>query len=121
MATQTDVRPIHLNDTNEPVTLSVDVGFGQPSSTDVFVDNKPAFEKNDSFLDLPIGTNHSLIGKHVEVRTSVAFLPSNPMQTNCTHSLNVGQPGSSVVYPPSSITTESVKESYVTTYIFIKK
>ncbi|HKR04359.1 MAG TPA: hypothetical protein VJY62_06935 [Bacteroidia bacterium] len=64
-------RIVQTKNTNDAITLSVDVKFGHKASSVIMMDHAIIATVPDSFQDLFLGTNNELRDKTITVTTSV--------------------------------------------------
>ena len=96
MKQTTKVRIVRVDKNDEQITLSVNVGFAQPSSTTVYVEGKILFTNKDSFVNQPIGTKNELFEKEVLVVTAASDIDENTNILDVTHILGPNIPESTV-------------------------
>jgi hypothetical protein len=73
---------IKTNESDTPITLSVNVGNGHKSHTVININDEQFDDKSDSFNDLAVGTNKGL--KHSTMMVYTKVLISNKVKTK-TH------------------------------------
>jgi hypothetical protein len=91
MAVQTITDFYDLNDSTEKVSLEVNIGYGQPASSRVFIDFDPAGgQKLNDFL-VELGSNQTLKNKKLIINTTVWDLQDATDQTSVTIKLRGGK------------------------------
>ncbi len=91
MAAQTITDFYDLNDSSGKVTLEVNIGFGQPAASRVFVDFEPVGGQKLNDFSVELGSNQSLKDKKLIINTTVWDLQDATDQTSITIKLNGGK------------------------------
>lgn len=118
MKQNSHVKVVFIESTNTNVTLTVSIGYAQPSHTDVYKNGALIKQGNDNF-DFVIGNATELIGKQLLVVTTVSDLPENPNQITTDHDLDIDKPNSTSSFKDAVAENEVVINS--TRYFFYKK
>ena len=90
MAVQSITDFYDLNDSTDRVVLEVEIGFGQPAASRVFIDYAPIGGQKLNDFTAELGSNQSLINKKLIINTSVWDLQSGTDQTSVTVKLSGG-------------------------------
>lgn len=112
------VKVVFIEDTDEKLSLTVTVGLGQPSHTDIYK-NGAIIHKQDNSFNYPVDTKTNLIGKEILVITTASDIPANPNQIEVAHEWNTDKPNSTSTFQDNVSENEVVINS--TRYFFYKK